>query len=189
MGAEIMGNSLQDQLLKAGLVDERRAKKAKAERYASQKAKIAKAKRQGAAKSSESSKAVHRAMVEKAAADRARESKRKSKAERKALAAQIRQLIKEHRLPRDEAELGYHFEDGKKIRKIYVTEAIRGQLVAGRLAIVRLEGRYDVVPLDVAGKIEARNPACVVSAGASPGPAVDAEDPYADHPVPDDLIW
>jgi hypothetical protein len=102
--------------------------------------------------------------------------------------AEVRQLIDAHRVPRDDAEIGYHFQDGDTIRKMYVTPAIQQGLAEGRLDIVRMGGRYDVVPPEIAEKIRARDAAFVVQrtiADAQP----DADDPYADYPVPDDLMW
>ena len=88
-----------------------------------------------------------------------------------------------------DAELPFNFADGDKVRRLYVTEAVRGDLSRGRLAIVRADEGYAVVPREVAEKIRQRDAAALVllHAGDEPGPA--ADDPYADYPVPDDLVW
>ncbi len=178
-----MINSLQDQLIKAGLADAKQAKKGKPARRPKKK----KRDRQGPALS-ESAQAAQRAIAEKAARDRELNRKRAAAAERKAVMGQIRQLIEQHRLPRDKADLGYHFQDGDKIRKLHVTAPIHQQLGQGRAAIVKLQGRYEVVPADVAQKIQERNAACVVLLHAPDTPK-EGDDPYADYPVPDDLMW
>lgn len=179
-----MGNSLQDQLLKAGLVDEKQARKARAGKAPKKKGKKG---RQGPVPS-ESAEAAQQAMAEKAERDRGLNQQRKAEAERKALTAQIRQLITQHRLPRDDAEIGYHFVDGGKVRKLFVTRAIQDRLGQGRLAIVRLDDRYEVVPIDVAEKIRARDVTFVVALQATE-PETAEDDPYKDFQVPDDLIW
>ncbi|MFA7097728.1 MAG: DUF2058 family protein [Gammaproteobacteria bacterium] len=57
--------------------------------------------------------------------------------------------------------------------------------------MAKLNGRYDIVPKDVADKIRQRDAAYVVERqgqGQEPQPP-DANDPYADYQVPDDLMW
>ena len=178
-----MGNSLQDQLIKAGLADAKQARRPRVDKHA----KKSKKNRQQPVLS-ESAQAARQSQAGKVARDRELNEQRRAKAERKALRAQIKQLIEQHRLARDEGELSYHFEDNRKIRKIYVTSAIHEQLVEGRLAIVKLDGRYDVVPPDVAEKIRERDAYCVVRR-KEPEPKTAEDDPYADYQVPDDLMW
>lgn len=179
-----MGNTLQDQLVRAGLADAKQAKKPQ----------IGKKYNQGKKKDrhnpppSETSQAAQQAAAQKAARDRELNQQRAAQAERKALAAQIRQLIEQNRLPREQAELPYHFEHEGKIRKIYVTPAMHEQLAKNLLGIVRLNGRYELVPTEVADKILARNPRYVVPR-KPPEPEPAADDPYAAFQVPDDLMW
>lgn len=179
-----MANSLQDQLVKAGLADARQAKKAGAGKG------FGKGKKRGrsGAAVNESAEAARKVMADKASRDRELNRRRKEAAERKAVIAQIRQLIEQHRVSRDDAEEGYHFADRAKIRKLFVTPAIREQLSRGRLDIVRLDGRYDVVPAAVAEKIRERDARCVIPRTPANDEAKDL-DCYADYPVPDDLIW
>ena len=178
-----MANSLQDQLLKAGLADAKQAKKAKAGKRAP---KGKKGQRDPVL--SESALAAQRALEEKAERDRALNLERKAAAERKALVAQIRQLIEQNHLPRDEAEEAYHFVDEGKLRSLRVTPAQRDQLAGGRVDIVRDEDRYELVPAEVAEKIRTRDPERVMARPAAEStPAED--DPYAAYQVPDDLMW
>jgi uncharacterized protein YaiL (DUF2058 family) len=115
--------------------------------------------------------------------------KRQAKAERKALVAQIRQLIDENRLARgEEAEIGYHFQHGDKVCKIFVTGPMQQQLGNGQLEIVKLGGRYDVVPRAVADKIRKRDAAFVVEHHESVRESTE-DDAYKDYKVPDDLMW
>jgi len=178
-----MGNSLQDQLLKAGLATEKQAKKAKAG-----KAPPKRGKKGQPPALSESTAAARQAQADKAARDKALNEKRKAEAELRERRAQIRQLIDKHRLSRDEGEIGYNFVDRGKIRKLYVTPEIQTKLSKGQLDIARLDGRYDVVPAEVADRIRERDERCLVARPAPSGePAED--DPYKDFKVPDDLMW
>lgn len=177
-----MGNSLQDQLLKAGLIDAKQAKKAKT-------GKPPKKKKKGQQPQlSESARAAREAQAQKAARDRELEQQRKADAERKARQAQVRQLIEQHRLDREGADIDYHFTDDSKVVRIAVTAAQQAQLVKGKLDIVRLGGSYELVPTDVAARIAERDAGCVMPRNTS-DESSDPDDPYADFKVPDDLMW
>jgi uncharacterized protein YaiL (DUF2058 family) len=54
--------------------------------------------------------------------------------------------------------------------------------------LVRCEGKYEMIPAEIAEKIRALNPNAVVELPKEdPKPAED--DPYKDFVVPDDLKW
>ncbi len=179
-----MGDSLQDQLIKAGLADAKQVSKARA----GKKHRNNRKKGRQEASPSEEAVAARKALARKAARDRELNQARAAKAERKAKRAEIRQLIEQHRLLRDDAEVGYYFEENRKIRKLFVTSSMHEQLVSGSLGIVKLDGRYDVVPSHVAERIRERDSACIVPRKeVQSQPAED--DPYADYRVPDDLMW
>ena len=97
-------------------------------------------------------------------------------------------MIEMNRLCRDGGEVGYNFQDGTVVRKIFVTEEIHDRLGHGHLSIVRFDDGYEVIPSAVAEKIKLRDEACIISSIAS---RVDegGDDPYADYKVPDDLMW
>jgi len=179
-----MGNSLQDQLLKAGLIDAKQAKKAKAGKPPPRKKKKGRQEPQ----LSDSARAAQQAQAQKAARDRELEQQRKAAAERKALQAQARQLIEQHRLARDGADIDYHFTDGNRVARLAVSATQQAQLVAGTLDIVRLDDGYDLVPADIAARIAERDPGCVMARNTSDAQPA-ADDPYAAYPVPDDLMW
>jgi len=179
-----MGNSLQDQLLKVGLIDEKQASEAR-----KSKGKKDRKTRKGKPVAPDANaERVRKAQTEKAKRDRELNEKRVAREERKARAAQIAQLIEQNRISRDEGDLPHQFVDGKKIRKIFVPDAMRRDLVNGRLAVVKCRGRYDVVSADVAEKIRERDAASVMSAG-QPASEDTVDEAYADYKVPDDLMW
>lgn len=179
-----MANSLQEQLLKAGLADAKQAKKAKTGKAP----KKSKKQRGQDAGLSEAARAARQAMAEKAARDRELNLQHKREAEARALQAQVRQLIEQHRLARDDAELDYHFVDGNKVRKLLVSRTILDLLASGKADVVRLDGHFEVVPAAIADKIRERQPDSVIARNPSASdPAED--DPYEAYPVPDDLMW
>jgi uncharacterized protein YaiL (DUF2058 family) len=179
-----MANSLQEQLLKAGLANAKQAKKAKAGKAP----KKSKKQRGQDAGLSEGARAARQAMAEKAARDRELNLQHKREAEARALQAQVRQLIEQHRLARDDAELDYHFVDGSKVRRLLVSRTILDQLASGKADVVRLDGHFEVVPAAIADKIRERQPDSVMARNRG-GSEPTEDDPYQAYPVPDDLMW
>lgn len=180
-----MGNSLFDQLKKSGLVDEKKAKQAKKEKHRQ----VKQHKGKQARPLVESKLLAQQAQTEKVARDRELNRQRKQVAEQNAIAAQIKQLIQMNRIEESDGEIGFNFVDGNTVHRFYVTEKLQGQLVLGCLAIVKLEGRYDLVPAEVAKKIKLRDPSRVILCSAAQLGGSDADDPYTDYQVPDDLMW
>lgn len=86
------------------------------------------------------------------------------------------------------ATLFHNFEHQNKVKRIYVNAEMRQQIIQGKLGIARIEGRYELVPRDVAGKIQQRNEKRIVIFDKDTQ-VVDENDPYAEHQIPDDLVW
>ena len=179
-----MGNSIQDQLMKAGLANKKqevRARKAKNTREKMQ--------RKGHDVVDEAKELARRAEAEKAARDRELNRARTEEAERRAVAAQVRQLVAMNRVA-ERGDVEFRFTEGTAIRTLLVREPQRRALVAGSLAVVSLDGRHDIVPRAVADKIAERDPAAVVLRNERDAPAEgDADDEYAGYEVSDDLMW
>lgn len=181
-----MANSLQDQLLKAGVINKQKASKVNAE-----KRKKAKQSRQTKTSDIDENKlAVQQTHAVKAEKDRQLNQQRQQQLEQKAINAQIRQLIISNRQPQDDAETAYNFSDNNIVKKIYISETLRAQISNGQLAIVKLDDRYEVVPAIVARKISERSQDHVVVLNDPTNPDVVVEnDAYADYQIPDDLMW
>ncbi len=179
--------SLQDQLLKAGLIDTKKAKKANKEKR--KEANVAR--RSSEEMVDEVKAAAEQARAEKAERDRELNRQRNAEAEQKAIAAQIKQLIERHRQPKGGDQLEYNFTHGKLIKKIRVAPAIQQQLIRGQLAIVALGDGYELVPRVVADKIAQRDETSVIVANVSAQTQAqaDEDDPYKDYVIPDDLMW
>ncbi len=181
-----MGNSLFDQLKKVGLVDDKKAKQVKTEKYKDRKQHQGK----NAAASEDAKRSAQQAQAEEAERTRALNRKRQEDAERKAIAAQIKQIIETHRITEREGDTAYNFTHGTKIKRIYVSDDIHKQLTRGDLAIATLNGRYELVPKSVAEKIKQRDERRIVGGIDQPvKKSTDDNDPYAAYQVPDDLMW
>ena len=179
-----MSLSLRDQLLKAGLVNQKQAKQVSKEKQKEQRLV-----HKGQAKADDSQKrAAEEAMAEKVKRDQELNRQQPEKAEQKARAAQIKQLIEVSRLPKLTTEDYYNFVDDKKVKRISVNALMRNKLSSGSLAIVHHGGGYEIIPREAALKIQERDPRRVVLLN-TPTEAPDADDPYAAYQVPDDLMW
>ena len=186
--------SLQDQLLKAGLVDDKKAKKAKKDKRKQDK----QAFKTKQPKIDENKAAAQKKLQEKAEHDRALNRQQQEQANQKAIAAQIIQLIQTNKIDKERGELAYNFEHGGKFKKIYVTKKLQTALSFGQLAIVCLESgketRFEIVAKPVAEKIAQRDPASVVllneKTNTTENPeASEEENWYADYDLPDALMW
>jgi uncharacterized protein len=178
-------SSLQDQLLKAGLVDAKKAKKNQKDKRKA--TKVQKKSKQDVV--DENKLQAQKTRDEKAARDRELNAQRQAEAERKAIVAQIKQLIQMNVQSKGHGDIAYNFTDGKQIKKIYVNAAVQKLLTRGRLAIAKLGEGYELVPTPVADKIAERDDSFIVSVAEVTADTVDEEDPYADYQIPDDLMW
>ncbi len=180
-----MSDSLRDQLLKAGLVTKGKVKNAnQADEQRRQRlnhgAKLpATALSPGAAQ---------HAKAQKVARDLELNLRQQEKARRRALRAQVEQLIEQARLPRLESDTYYSFIDGGKVCRLSVDAQRRGDICAGKLAIVRYRGFHEVVPAEAAQRIRERDENAVIVRDEDKKAAPE-DDPYKDFVVPDDLTW
>jgi uncharacterized protein YaiL (DUF2058 family) len=179
--------SLQEQLLKAGLVDKKKVQKVNQDKSKQKKIE----RRTGEEAVNESREAALE--MQRKNAERARElnAQRDAAAAEKAVKAQIAQLVEQNRQPRAKSgkgDIAYNFTHGSKIERIYVSEQVRQHLVSGRLVIVFLKGNYELVPKVIGEKIAERDPGSVIQVKQATT-EVDADDPYADFKIPDDFTW
>jgi len=172
--------SLQDQLLKAGVIDKKKASHIKHEKHKQ-------TKQQPKGKIPEA--LARQAIADKAARDKEINRQKQLEADKKALRAQIIQLITMNRIDRHRGDVAFQFADDKKIKKLYVTQTLHNQLGRGLIAIVRLTDGYELVPAAVADKIRQRDDSVIVLHNTKATTELAEDDPYADFQIPDDLMW
>ena len=182
-----MSVSLQDQLKKSGLIDDKKAKQLK--RAKNKQEKLARKTKNPAV--DEHKPELDRAKSEQMAKDRQLNLEKNRQAEKHALAAQIKQLIEMNIVAKD-GDQKFSFTDTNVIKHIYVSQTQIDQLSRGTLAIVtQKQGQkynHVVVPMGVAKKIEQRDAKLVVFK-AQQSTIREEDDPYADYQIPDDLTW
>ena len=147
--------TLQEQLLKAGLVTSKKA--AKVERTA----------KKSRVQAREARAAVEENKKAQLERDKQLSEQQKQAALAKEYKAQVKQLIEMNRINTAMAIL-FCTTDGNLIKKIFVDKLTQAQLINGRLAIARLlvdnnsEGEYAIIPASVADKIAQRDASSIV---------------------------
>lgn len=175
--------TLQEQMLKAGLVTSKKV-----------------AKVQRTAKKSRVQAREARAAVEENKKAQLERDKQLSEQQKQAVLskehkAQVKQLIEMNRIVISKGHIGFNFTDNNLIKKVEVDKLTQAQLISGRLAIARLatdhsnENEYVIIPASVADKIAQRDASSIVLNSALSQEAQNEDDPYADFKVPDDLMW
>ena len=175
--------TLQEQMLKAGLVSSK--KMAKVQR-------TAKKSRVQAREAREAVEENKKAQLER---DKQLSEQQKQAVLAKEFRAQVKQLIEMNRITVAKGNITFNFTDGNLIKKIEVDKQTQTQLINGRLAIARLvinakgDCDYAIIPAVVADKIAQRDADSIVLNSALSQGEQDEDDPYADFKIPDDLIW
>ncbi|WP_163930857.1 DUF2058 family protein [Paraferrimonas sp. SM1919] len=176
--------SLQDQLVKAGLVNKQQAKQARA-------AKRKKRKQGGTDDNKILSQQVLEQRQQQAEKDK---QLNLEKYENELQLGRIRALRTE--LPKaaikldENAELEYNYTFAGKVLKLYVNEEQRQGLANGALGIARVDDKSYVLPNKLVERVQKINPQWVayIYDGDEQVSAVE-DDPYADYQIPDDLMW
>ena len=179
--------SLQEQLLKSGLVSSAKAKTIKTEKNKQQHAQ----RHHKIEVIDEAKMWAQKAAAEKAERDQLLNLQLQEQARQKEIKAQIKQLIDENKIAFDakNAEIPYRFTDGTTVKTLYVTELLRAQLVAGKLAIVRGGKNYELISDETALKIKERDEKRILVLNEAKAEVVTENDPYAAFEIPDDLMW
>ncbi len=148
-----MGLSIQEQLLKAGLVDKKQVKKADHEkRVKNQK------KRKGKLPVNDTEKQrLQQQQAERAEQDRQLNIKREHQSQRKADLAAAQQLIETNRLPIEEGNAVYNYVAGGKIEKISVKQEIADKLANGRIGLALHNGEPVLIPVETVTKVLQRD--------------------------------
>lgn len=206
-----MSSSFADQLLKAGLVnaddiskadEEKKLRAEKRKASKSNKAKRPPHKKHAVKKpkapvstevaNAEVSKVIgaSKASAEKAQAKKAQQAFAEN---RRIMNVKINELLKEQPIeePKDESQgesgvkFSYVYED--KVRGIYVSESQQKRLAAGELAVTVIKAKTKLIPVALAGPLQAIDPKRFIHIVKEE--QTDADDPYAGFEVPDDITW
>ncbi len=175
-------NALQAQLLKAGLVDNKKAKKLSKQAVHE--------KRTGDSNDAEIKAKIEQDKQAKLAKDQAIELEKKAILQEKELNAAIVQMISQHKICDTDGDVSYQFIDETKIKKVYINQQIYNALVAGSLVIAKDGESYAFLPKALADRINSKLEGFIIVNNSEKNEATtDEEDPYAAYVIPDDLMW
>ena len=165
-------NALQAQLLKAGLVDQKKAKKLSKQATHEQ--------RTGQNDDAVIKAGIEQSKQEKLAKDQALDQEKQRVLEQKTLKASIIQMIQHHKIQQTEGDVVYQFIDENKIKKVYLS-----------LMIAKDQDRYAYLPKALAEKIDQKMQGFILinQQTEQNNQTTDEEDPYAAYVIPDDLMW
>ena len=171
-----------------GLVDKKKAGETKKQQHQNKKQNSKAGKKRIVV--DENALLVQQAEEKKKARTRKLNQQREEKLQKRAEDAQVKQLVEQHRLEKDDRGMAYRFTVSNKIQRIFVTREVADKLSDGRLGIVGLAEQYEVVPRTIIEKIQSVSDRFFINIKAAlktEGP--DPDDPYAGFEVPDDLMW
>ena len=175
-------NALQAQLLKAGLVDNKKAKKLSKQAVHGQ--------RTGQNDDAEIKAKIAKDQQEKMAKDQALEQEKKVILQEKELKAAIVQMIQQHKIKDVAGDVAYQFIDDSKIKRVYLQQQVYNALVAGSLVIAKDQDSYAYLPKALADRINEKMTGFIIVNNSEKNEQVtDEEDPYAAYVIPDDLMW
>lgn len=178
-------NPLQAQLLKSGLTSEAKVKQVKAEKRKQDKLQ----RNNGVEIVDDIKLSAEQARQQQIERDRELNRQRKLAEDQKALAAQIKQITLLNRIAQDNNGLAYNFNHENKVKALYVSEKVREALINGRAGIIKLEQDYEIVPAEIARKIQDRDADSVIVLNQATLDVAAEDDPYAAFEIPDDLMW
>jgi len=175
-------NALQAQLLKAGLVDNKKAKKLSKQAVHEQ--------RTGQSNEAELKAKIEKDQQEKLAKDQALSLEKKLALDEKTLRASVIQMISHHKIKETDGDVTYQFIDDSKIKKVYINQQIYNALVSGSLVVAKDHDRYAFLPKALAERINEKLTGFIlVNNSENTAEVTDEEDPYAAYVIPDDLMW
>lgn len=182
-----MSNSLADQLLKAGLVDEQQVNNAQQSKRRSQ-SNANQGKKQGSKNAgSAKSRAPSHARTQSSGQSANKLSDKQAKVEqRRLLNVQLKGVFEHEGVESPEGDQKFHYPYQNKVRGIYVSKSQHEKLSQGALAVTLYKAKTKLIPVELIDEVlavDAERFMYVVSAESS------AMTDEGDFPVPDDLIW
>lgn len=174
-----MSDSLRDQMLKAGF------KQTAVKKPQPKNAKSNAAKHKSGGKPNQ---AKRNTTGEPSSMERANIAERAVVAERKRIKGEIKAIIDAAKIENTKGESAHSYLVGKRIKQMFIAEALQKKLVDGELVITRLNGATYLIPSEAGERVKVLNPDWVVITPSSDG-SNDIDDEYADFQVPDDLKW
>jgi len=181
-------NSLQEQMLKAGLSDKKRARQATVDKKKKTKQNRHNTKHKIEVED-ELKKGIEQKKAEQQAKNQQIAKQHKQELEAKELQARIKQILEHNGLKDYDGDLSYNFTYKNLVKKLHVSALIHKSIVKGSLAICVFEGAFFLIPETIATRLALLDSAVIAALNERVDDEIDADDPYADFAIPDDLMW
>lgn len=182
-----MGKSLQDQLKSLGLARDKPGFGPTEQKPSLQRKKKASRKKEKPGEMSLEKAFALRKQDDKRKTAEAKRKKQEEDRRRKKINNAIREIVKQQRLNRDDAEIARNFMFRGRIRKIHVTPEQLKALNSGELGIAYLSGSYHLLNREQTDAVRQLSEGHVVDLASGTGD--DNGDADGDFPIPDDLTW
>lgn len=194
-----MADSLREQLVQAGLASREQADRLEKPKRHKPKGKASSDNAQRKAKKPRKGKPTRKPGASTQRPDNSgkatpgRDAPDPALAEKRRIKAEIKTLIEAASVKDFTGEVSFNFLIGERIRQIFLNESTHKLIVAGELAITRLNRETHLIPPDVGEKVKALNPNWLIvlngEVSGDGAPTTDPDDPYTEYTVPDDLHW
>jgi len=178
--------SLQDQLMKSGLINKQKAKQAQTEKRRKAKQK----KKKGSVEISEAQLAINAQKEQQKQEDLAKNQAVQAALDERAAHGKLIQMIAQHCEKGYQGEIDYHFTYDNKVKRIAINDSTQQSLINGRLAICVLNEEFYLINKEATEKLAEIDASVLVALHEKVDiTEVDEDDPYAEFAIPDDLIW
>lgn len=178
--------SLQDQLMKSGLINKQKAKQAQTEKRRKAKQK----KKKGTIEVSDVQIAINEQKAQQKQQDLDKNRETQAQLDVRAAHGKLIQMIAQHCEKNYQGEIDYHFTFENKVKRIAVNEKTQQGLIKGSLAICVLNDEFYLINKEAAAKLSEIDASVLVALHEKVEISeIEEDDPYAEFAIPDDLIW
>lgn len=158
-----MGLSLQEQLLKAGLVNQKQVKKAEHELRV-QKKKGKKGQKGAQPNSNDAKERLKKQRAQQAEQDRQLNRNRLEQEQQKADLAAAQQLVQVNGEKLEQGDIAFHYVNGNgQIERLHVTQQVADQLASGTVGVAEHSGEYVLLPANTVAKVLQRAAQLIVA--------------------------
>ena len=178
--------SLQDQLMKSGLINKQKAKQAQTEKRRKAKQK----KKKGSVEVSDVQVAIDEKKAQQKQQDLDKNKEAQIQLDARAAHGKLIQMIAQHCEKNYQGEIDYHFTFENKVKRIAVNDSTQQGLIRGLLAICVLNEEFYLINKEAAAKLNEIDASVLVALHEKVDVSeIEEDDPYAEFAIPDDLVW
>ena len=178
--------SLQEQLMKSGLINKQKAQQVQTDKRRKAKQK----KKKGSVEVSDMQISLNDQKHQHKQQDLEKNKKTQAELAERAAHGKLIQMIAQHCEKNYQGEIDYHFTYNSKVKRIAVDSETQQGLIRGVLAICVLNEAFYLINKEAAAILAEIDPSVLVALHDNKEPLEAIEDdPYADFAIPDDLIW